>query len=235
MERVCAALQRPCRWVPAPSYEALVERLGRGEVDVAYLGAVTFARAAARHGAMPLAMRDVDFRFSSVIVVRKDAPWRDLDGLQRRRFTFANRSSTSGHIMLRQRLGAENVVPERWFASVQYASDHDAAMRQVADGEVDAAGVNATVFYRRLAAGDRAAAALRVVWQTPPFVDYVWAARNELPEPLRRRLVDAFLDLDLSLTGDRAALQAEGANGFVPAYRDVFDEATSVLRAQGQL
>jgi phosphonate transport system substrate-binding protein len=235
MDRICAAVQRRCQWVPVDSYEALVERFGRGQIDLAYFGAVTFAQAWERHGALPLAMRDVDFRFTSVVVVRRASPLQGLDDLRQRDFSFGNRSSTSGHFMLRQRLAGENVVPERYFRSVQYASDHDAAMRAVVQGTADAAGVNATVFYRRVAAADPAAAALRVVWQTPPFVDYVWAARPQLSAPLRRRLVDAFLDLDLSLPADRPALQAEGAAGFVPAFPHDFEEVRSVLRTQGSL
>ena len=205
MDRVCGAAQRRCRWVPVDSYEALVDRFGRGEVDFAYFGAATFAQAWQRHGAVPLVMRDVDFRFTSVILVRRDSPLRGLADLRQRRFSFANRNSTSGHYMLRQRLADERLVPERDFASVRYSADHDAAMRALADGEVDAAGVNAIVFYRRMAAGDPAASALRVLWQTPPFTDYVWAARAALSAPLRQRLVDAFLDLDIASEADRPA------------------------------
>lgn len=232
MARLCATVQRRCQWVPVDSYETLVERFGRGEIDIAYLGAATFAQSWERHGAVPLAMRDVDFRFTSVVVVRKSSDVHSLDDLRQRDFTFANRSSTSGHFMLRHRLAGENVLPERYFRSVQYAPNHDAAMREVVQGRADAAGVNATVFYRRVATADPTAGALRVVWQTPPFVDYVWAARQQLSAPLRRRLVDAFLDLDLSLPADRPALQAEGAAGFVPAFPHDFEEVRSVLRTQ---
>jgi phosphonate transport system substrate-binding protein len=235
MGRVCGAARRRCRWVPVDSYDGLVDRFGRGEVDIAYFGAATFAQARQRHGAVPLAMRDVDFRFTAVILVRKDAPLQGLADLRQRRFAFANRSSTSGHFMLRQRLADEQLVPERDFASVRYTADHDAAMRALAAGEVDAAGVNAIVFYRRVAAGDPAASSLRVLWQTPPFTDYVWAARPALSAPLRQRLIDAFLDLDIASEADRPALRAEGAGGFLPAFPEDFEEVLAVLRAQGKL
>lgn len=235
MNRLCATIRRSCRWVAAESYESLVERLGRGEVDVAYFGGVTFAQAHVRHGAVPLAMRDIDFRFTSVIVVRKDAQAHDLDGLKQVRFSFGNRSSTSGHLMARQRLLDQGVIPERYFASVAFTTDHDATLRAVASRDADAGCVNASVFYRRVAAGDPAAALLRVVWQTPPFTDYVWAGRRELSASLRQELIDAFLDLDTSTDTDRSALRAEGATGFVPAYASDFDEVRAVLRSQGLL
>jgi phosphonate transport system substrate-binding protein len=235
VDRLCAAIRRPCQWVPADSYESLVDRLGRGEVDVAYFGAVTFAQAWSRHHAVPLAMRDIDFRFTSVIVVPKGAKARDLDDLRQSRFSFGNQESTSGHLMLRRRLLDQGIVPERFFASVRYAPEHDATLRAVASGMVDAGGVNASVFYKRVAAGDPAANALRVIWQTPPFVDYVWAGRAQLSPALRQAIVDAFLDLDLAIDADRPALRAEGAAGFVPAFEADFEEVRSVLRSQGRL
>lgn len=235
VERLCAAIKRSCQWVAVDSYEALVERLGRGEVDVAYFGAATFAQASYRYRAVPLAMRDIDFRFTSVIVVPRDSKARSLDDLKRARFSFGNCGSTSGHFMLRQRLQDQGIVPEHYFSSVSFTSDHVATLRAVADGEADAGGVNASVFYHLLTAGDPSAVALRVIWQTPPFVDYVWAGRAQLSAPLRQSLIDGLLDLDLASEADRPALQAEGAAGFVPAFASDFEEVSTVLRAQGRL
>jgi phosphonate transport system substrate-binding protein len=235
VDRICASIKRTCQWVPSESYDSLVDRFGRGDVDVAYFGAATFAQAWHRHGAVPLVMRDIDFQFTSVILVPKTSKAQGLDDLRRLRFSFANRSSTSGHYMLRQRLLDQNITPERHFSSVTYTSDHDATIRAVARGVVDAGGVNASVFYRRVAAGDPDAAALRVVWQTAPFIDYVWAGRRELPEPLRQAIIDAYLDLDPGSAADRPALQAEATAGFVPAFPNDFEEMRSVLRSQGQL
>lgn len=235
VDRVCAAVKRRCQWVAVDSYEALVERMGRNEVDVAYFGAATFAQAVHRHQAVPLAMRDIDFRFTSVIVVRKASQAHDLDALKRTRFRFGNRSSTSAHFMLRQRLQDENIVPERYFSQVSYSSNHDETLKAVASGEADAGGINASVFYRRVADGDPSASALRAVWQTPPFTDYVWAARRQISPELRQELVDAFLDLDLGSTVDAPALKAEDATGYVPSFLGDFEEMIRVLRSQGAL
>lgn len=235
IDRVCEAAKVRCQWVPSPDYEALVDRFGRGEIDVAYFGAVTLAQAMHRHAAEPLVMRDVDFRFTSVVLVRKDNPAPSLEQLRGKSFGFGNRSSTSGHYMLRQRLGDAHIVPEDHFASVVYTGDHDATLRAVADGKIDAGGVNASVFVHRLVDGDPAAGQLRVLWRSRPYIDYAWAARAALSAGLKARLVDAFLDLDLGVPRDAEALAHEGAAGYVPAFASDFDEATAVLRAQGKL
>lgn len=137
--------------------------------------------------------------------------------------------------MLRRRLHDQNVIPEQHFSSVAFSSDHDATLRAVANGAADAGGVNASVYYKRVAVGDPVALALRVVWQSAPYTDYVWAARARLSAPLRQSLIDAFLDLDFASTADRPALQAEGTTGYVPAFASDFQEVTDVLRSLGHL
>lgn len=234
IERVCERARVQCRWVDASSYESLVDAVGAGDVDLAYFGGVTFAQARERHGAVPVAMRDVDLRFTSVVLVRKDSPARTLADIRGRAFSFANRSSTSGHHMLRHRLAHEGVLPERYFSSVSYAPTHDAAMDLLHSGEVDAVGVNASIYYDRLIGGEPRATALRVVWQSAPYVDYVWATRRGLSTDLRARLLDAFLDLDRGVAPDRIALQRESAGGFVPAFPSDFDEMRAVLAASAR-
>jgi phosphonate transport system substrate-binding protein len=60
VEEVCRIARVSCAWVPAPSYHGLVAAFGRGEIDVAFFGGVTFAQARHRFGAVPLAMRKIE-------------------------------------------------------------------------------------------------------------------------------------------------------------------------------
>ena len=79
-------------------------------------------RAHASHGAIALVMRDIDTRFTSVVVVRAGDPARSLRDLRGRSFTFGNRDSTSGHFMARYFLGIEAIEPERFFSRVEYSA-----------------------------------------------------------------------------------------------------------------
>ena len=235
VNEVCHLAEVRCIWTPVSSYGALVDGLGRGTIDLAFLGGVTFAQARHRFGLVPLAMRDVDFAFTSVILVRGSDTARSLADLRGRRFAFAPQASTSGHFMPRyflQRLGMD---PEGTFSQVVYGTGHDATMRMIADGRVDAGAVNGSLAYAYLAANDSVARRLRVLWRSPPYTDYVWAARPELPPELRRRLTDAFLDLDLTVPVQRRALEHEGAGGYIPADADEFGPITDILRQRGHL
>jgi len=235
VDAVCAAAAIRCRWVEVPTYEELVDRLGRREIDLAFLGGVTFVQASERYGVVPLAMRDVDFRFTSVVMVPAGASARRLEDLIGGTFAFGARNSTSGHFMPRHFLQRQGIEPERDFSRVVYSGAHDRTLRMIASGEVSAGAVNSSIAYASIAPGGPMFGKLRVLWQSPPYADYVWVAGRHLPETLRQRLIDAFLDLDGSTDGPRLALEREQARGYVPAYDIDFAAVREVVRAQGAL
>lgn len=235
MEAVCQAASIPCRWVDANTYEAAVDGLRDGSIDVVFLGGVGFSRAHARHGAIPLVMRDIDTRFTSVVVVRSGDPARSLRDLRGRSFTFGNRDSTSGHFMARYFLGIEGVEPERFFSRIEYSASHDSTLNAVADGKIDAGAMSGIFAYAAVGPGGARAKDLRMLWETSPYPDYVWAARRELPAGLRQRLMDAFLDLDFSTPASKLALEREMADGFLPAEPEDFRLVAEVLRRADRL
>ncbi|MBM3565131.1 MAG: phosphate/phosphite/phosphonate ABC transporter substrate-binding protein [Alphaproteobacteria bacterium] len=232
VDLVCAAAAVRCEWTPGRSYEDVVARLGSGEIDLAYLGGATFAQAYQQHGAVPVAMRDIDLLFTSVVVVREDSAIHRLEQLRGRSFAFGNRSSTSGHVMPRELLRREGIEPDRDFASIVFSGSHDATLRMVARGEIEAAVVNSAVGYRAIAAGNAEFKGLKVIWQSPPFSNYVWAVRKGLPRGLRQRLLDAFLDLDKSTPERKAALEHAHAGGFLPAYAADFNSLIELMKRE---
>ena len=235
MDVVCQAAAVQCRWVDAGTYAQVVANLGNGTTDVAFLGGVTFAQANVRYGAVPLVMRDIDTRFTSVVVVRARDPAHNLHDLQGRTFTFGDRDSTSGHVMPRHFLAATGINPEKFFSRVAYSGAHDKTLRAVSEGEVDAGVLNASIAYDALASGGPYRGRLRMLWESPVYVDYIWAARREIPADVRQRLIDAFLDLDNATAGSRLALTREAAGGFLPAYASNFRQVADVLKRAGAL
>ena len=235
MDVVCQAAAVQCRWVDAGTYAQVVANLGNGTTDVAFLGGVTFAQAKVRYGAVPLVMRDIDTRFTSVVVVRAKDAARNLRDLKGRSFTFGDRGSTSGHVMPRHFLVAAGINPEKFFSRVAFSGAHDKTLRAVSTGEMDAGVLNASIAYEALASGGPYQGRLRILWESPAYTDYVWAARREIPADVRRHLIDAFLDLDTATAESRLALAREAAGGFLPAYDSNFRQVADVLKRAGAL
>ncbi|MCK6549055.1 phosphate/phosphite/phosphonate ABC transporter substrate-binding protein [Myxococcota bacterium] len=235
VEEVCRRASLECAWVPAQSYEALVDDLGRGAIDLAYLGGVTFVQAHHRHGVIPLVIRDIDAAFTTAIVVRADSTARELSALRGKAFAFGPRSSTSGTVMPWHFLEREGLDPKSSFARVVYTSGHDETVRAVASGEVDAGAVNGSILLALAAEGTASANTLRVLWRTEPYTDYVWAVRPGTSPELRQRLLDAFLDLDASTSSGAEALRREGARVYLPARADDWELLATLLAARGAL
>ena len=76
---------------------------------------------------------------------------------------------------------------------------------------------------------------LRVIWETPHYVDYVWAAGTQVSETRRARFRDAFLRLDPSKPDDREVLGIQDATRFVPARPGDFDHIEQVGLSTGLL
>ena len=211
------------------SYEELVRWFGEGEIDLAYFGGATFLKASHQYKAVPLVMRDVDTRFTSVLVVA-DEGFRTLEELQGKRIGFGSRLSTSGHLMPRHFLQVQHgVTPENYFSSIQYSGKHDRTAFWVRDGEVDAGIVNSEVIRKMSADGRLRPGDIRVIWTTPPYIDYVWAVHPQVNPAVRESIQQAFMRLSTDNPAHEAVLSRLGAGAFYPASASDFSALQQVM------
>jgi len=218
-----------CELIVPNSYEQLVRLFGEGQIDLAYFGGVTFLKADSEHGAVPLVMRDVDARFTSVLVVAGKS-FKDIKELQGKRFGFGSRLSTSGHLMPRYFLKEEHAVtPEKYFGSIQYSGKHDRTAYWVRDGEVDAGVVNSEIVRKMFADGRLQPGDIRVIWTTPPYTDYVWVVHPQISPAERERIQQAFLRLSLDDPQHAVILSNLGAESFYPASSSEFSTLKRVM------
>ncbi len=229
------------RLVVPDSYRDLLARFGRQELELAYFGGLTFVNAQIDHDARPLVMRDVDARFTTYFVVKGDGPLSDCVNLMcadlaGKVITFGSRLSTSGHLMPRHFLATEKaIVPETYFGDVRYSGAHDKTIYDTRDGNTDLGAVNSEIFRTMRRDGRLTQGALQVVWETPPYADYVWAVSDRLSEELVTRLRDAYLMLEYGNPEHREILSRMGARGFLPAGTTDFEPLRQVTDSLGLL
>ncbi len=218
-----------------PDYGSLVDAFDAGHVDLAWFGGLTFVQAEARTGAFPVAMRDVDLRFTSVFLVPASTEATMVEDLRGSRFAFGSDLSTSGHLMPRYFLEHRGIVPETFFTEVLYSGAHDLSLLLVQEGSVDVAVSNATIVRRMFAEGGADPAVVRVLEETPEYRDYVWAVHPSVPADVREGLLDALLALDMGNADHAAILARQGAESYVPATSRDFDALRSIARQRGLL
>ncbi|MBI5927460.1 MAG: putative selenate ABC transporter substrate-binding protein [Aquabacterium sp.] len=224
-------------YVPVIDYGAAVAALGAGKVDFAWLGGFTFVQAKVMSGAKPVVMRDIDREFHSVFIANTASGINKPEDMRGKSFAFGSKSSTSGHLFPRYFLSTQfKIDADKDFAGAPiYSGAHDATVKMVESGKVQAGALNIEV-WQRLVAGDKFdKTKVKAVWTTPPFVDYVWTARKDLPAATVQKFANAFLSLDATKPEEKAVLDLQGAKKFVTANVDDFNVIEQVGRATGLL
>jgi phosphonate transport system substrate-binding protein len=217
LEFLTQKIGHPCEIVIPDNYDELLKLFGEGQIDLAYFGGATFVKANTEYDAVPLIMRDVDTRFTSDLVVAGE-DLKSLKEIQGKRFSFGSRLSTSGHLMPRHFLHVQHgVTPEKYFRSVQYSGKHDRTAYLVRDGDADAGVMNSEILRKMFADGRLRPGDIRVIWTTPPYNDYVWAAHPHIQPLDREKIQQAFLQLSVDNPQHKVILANLGAAGFYPA------------------
>lgn len=227
-EPLGAYLQReigvPVQFVPVTDYAASVEALAAGKLDLVWYGGFTHvqARKRTKGTAYAIVMRDVDLQFRSKFIARADSGIQRLQDLKGKTFAFGSVGSTSGHLMPRYFLKQDSLVPEQDFSKVSFSGAHDATVKWVETGKVDAGALNESVWDKLVEAGKVDTTKVKVFWTTPPYVDYNWTVRGDLDRAFVSRLTRAFLNLDAKNPEHKAVLELQRAAYYVLAREDDF-------------
>jgi phosphonate transport system substrate-binding protein len=206
-----------------------------GTLDLALFGGVTYVKAHRELGAVPLVLRDVDGRFSSVILVSASNTAETIEDLKNQSFAFGSPLSTSGHIMPRYFMQKENLIPETFFREVKYSGAHDKTAAWVREGKVAAGAANSDIVQNMFLDGRLSVDDVRVLWESPPYPDYVWAVHPSLDESVPIRIRDAFLLLSDGDPSHQKLLKHLGATHYLPAQHADFQPVEEIIFPAGLL
>ncbi len=223
-------LQLTCELIVPESYSDLLELFHDRKVDLVYLGGYSYVKAQQNDQAIPLVMRRVDTRFTSLFIVNANSPAHTLDNLENKSIAFGSSLSTSGHLMPRYFLQQKNITPETFFSEVRYSGAHDQTAYWVRDGVVDVGAANATTIRSMLDKNLIESNDIRILWETPPYADYVWAIRSQFAEGFHSKIRDAFLQLSPDNADHAIVLQNLNAIGYIPADPDYFVALASIAQ-----
>ena len=129
------------------NYEDTVDAFGRGEVEVALLGPLTYLEARAKYGAICILKPkgiDGNASYKSVIIKRRNSSVNGTNGLKGKSMAFSASKSTSGNLMPRYLLANSGIHLNELsgYANFDY---HDSVVKAVLKGQYDAGGVRDSV------------------------------------------------------------------------------------------
>jgi phosphonate transport system substrate-binding protein len=216
------------------NYAAVVEAFGADKVDIVFLGGFTYVQARKRFGAVPLVQRERDRALHSLFITQADSAIASFADLKDKSFAFGDVNSTSGHLMPEYYMRKAGVDPDV-IARAIYTGGHDATALAVANRKVDAGALDDAVYAKLIKDGKLDAGKLKVFYTTPPFVDYVWAARKALDPALADAFKSAMLALDPANPEHKPVLDLSQARRYIVADDASYEELREAATAAGLL
>ena len=202
-EHLGAALGHDIKVSVAKDYDHHIQMVGEGQVDMAYLGPVSYVRLAERFGPQHTLARQVDSGrpfFKGAIIVREDSPLQSLSELKGKRFAFGDPNSTMSHVVPLVMLHDAGVNVDD-LSQHDFVGGHKDVALEVLAGNFDAGGVKDEILQTYEGRGIRALA------MSEAFSEHLFVAGAHLAPDLRQKARAAFLSLHESEAG-RAALQS---------------------------
>lgn len=215
--------------VPA-TYNAVVEALVSGELDMAYFGGLTYVQARQRADVTPLVTEVNPYtgttKYHSLIIAPTDSDITEVEDIEGRDFAFGSVSSTSGSLYPSIMLNKAGIDYRTDLGEFTYTGGHDTTAQAVANGRVDAGGLEDRIFYDLRDEGVIDENAVRIVAESEPIEGYPWVVRDDLSEENNEALANAYLDME-----DPELLDLMRAEGYERVTADDYDYTEKQARA----
>jgi phosphonate transport system substrate-binding protein len=221
-----------------PDYNAVVEAMNFGKVNMAYYGPLTYVIAHHESGAEAIMTQLVkgDPFYYSYIVTHKDSPYENLEGLledsKDLTFAFGDPNSTSGSLIPSIELKDRGVYRgnnDHDFKNVIFTGGHDATALAVENQQVDAGAIDSAIFDVLNETGKIDGEQYKIIWQSDKLFQYPWAVKD-VDAGTIEKIQEAFLQVK-----DQEILDAFGASGFTKAQNSDYEAIRKAAEVEGRL
>jgi phosphonate transport system substrate-binding protein len=227
----------PVRVTVASDYAAVIEALRNRTADLAFVHPVGYVLAS-REAKATIVVRNLwhgKSSFTSRIYVRKESGLKTLEDLRGKTMAFIDPASSSGYtypmVMLIQRGLVKDRDPRTFFREVLFAGAHDAGMRALLNGHVDAL---ASFDMAREQYLKDAAERERIIYiaETPEIPEAGIAARADLDPATFATVRDALLQIRAPAYAELLRRLYE-IDGFAPASDRDYDPVRAAVELLG--
>jgi phosphonate transport system substrate-binding protein len=192
-------------WRSATDYAGVIEGVKAGKIEIGRFGPAAYSKAwLIMKGEIEPLVGELDkggnFGYTSVIIVKKDSPYKTIKDLGGKKFAFADPNSTSGHQTPRYFLGEAGIDVDKFFGSTAFSGSHENSVIALLNGTFDAA----ATWYRspeysnmkrmeskKMIKPDQ----WRIIWESPRIPSSPWAMSTKLPAEMRADVKQALLKM----------------------------------------
>lgn len=225
-EHLARELGRPVEIHIESSYDSHINMVGKGEIDIAFMGPASYVKLSGHFGRVPLlaAFETRGSRtFRGVIVVRKDSQIKTLKELIGKKFAFGDVNSTMSHLVPRYMLLKAGVEMGR-LGKAEFLTNHDNIALGVLTGSYDAGALKEDVYAEYESKG------LRSLAISDPMPDHIFVARPGLAEDSVRKVSRVLLSLKDTENGRRVLASIQKTlTALVPVRDADYDQLRKLL------
>ncbi|NVK55582.1 MAG: phosphate/phosphite/phosphonate ABC transporter substrate-binding protein [Alteromonadaceae bacterium] len=174
------------KFVTAKDIPSFEEALAQGQYDIAYMNPYHYTVFHEKSGYNPL-VRDVKKPLQGIIVTRRDSQITDLSQLHGLTLAFPAPAAFAASIVPRAELSRAGIS-----ITPRYVHSHDSVYLNVIKG-LFMAGGGIMRSLEHLPPEQRAK--LKVLWQSQEYTGHAIAAKNDVPQPHKEQLINAFAQL----------------------------------------
>jgi phosphonate transport system substrate-binding protein len=195
----------------ANDYAAVIEGQRAGNIQVAYYGPASFARARLTGVKTDAFVIDVNSDGSkgyySVFYVLAKSPYQKLEDLKGKNLGLVDPNSTSGNNMPRFKMNQMGVDPDKFFSQVVFTGSHENAVLALVQGTVDVAAnwwnadddSNLTRMLNKNMVKSSDGTLLkkedfRIIVKSDLIINSPYAYLSDLPDDMKTAIKQAFLD-----------------------------------------
>jgi phosphonate transport system substrate-binding protein len=192
-------------WRSATDYAGIIEGVKAGKIDIARFGPASYSKAwlVTKGNVEPLVGEldsDGNFGYYSVVIVKKDSPYKTIDDLKGKKFAFADPNSTSGHQAPRYFLSEAGYDADKFFGSTAFSGSHENSVIALLNGTFDGAATwynseDRSNMTRMEGKKMIAPGQWRVIWKSPLLPSSPWAMSTKLPAEMRADVTQALLKM----------------------------------------
>jgi phosphonate transport system substrate-binding protein len=157
--------------------------------------------------------------YFSDVVVRRDSPWPSFAELEGRTWAYNEETSHSGYNATRHRL-AQMGRDRGFFGRVTATGSHEASLRLLFDGDVDASAVDSTVLELLNRQDPSLAGRLRIIETFGPSPSPPWVTARTVPPELRVEIRGALLAMANDPRGQAVLASGMGSRFAIVADSD---------------
>jgi phosphonate transport system substrate-binding protein len=217
------------------SYNAEIEAMRNGKLDVAQFGPLGYILAHQVAGADAIATFDdahgKPSTYTASIVTWPGSGITTIKGVAGHSFAYADPASTSGHLFPAYGLRKAGIDPDHGVKGI-FAGSHTASFEAILNHKVDAGELNSIQIDAAKSQDMWQPAQWVTLWQSSPIPVDPITVRRDLPAPFKRRvtaLLQSFSFADLS-PDVLKVFPTKGTRRFVPTSDAAYDQVRDLVK-----